>query len=516
MDIFAKIAEKYDKVVIQMHNNPDADAIASAFGMQHYFDCIDVKSEIIYFGNPINKPNLTEMINTLGIVVRNCDSDFRVGYDDLLLIMDGQRGNSNVHPFSAYDIACIDHHLVENPYNYTYVDIQSNVGSCSSIVLKYLLAVTKHIPKEIATALYFGILMDTNNFIVKYTKVDKESKEYLDKLCEKTLISKLARTSLNFEDVSVFAEAMFGIDRYGNAIITHIKEVDDNVLGHISDLLSEIAGIDIVVIYSTRDIGYKVSVRSYHEFISADDVIQSLTDKIGSGGGHLNKAGGIIENKLFEKEHGDIDFHEYMKSKLTKFKDNFIYLEEGKDKPLELWGEHAFGQAYKKLYKVRYFDLSTAFDEDKYIKVKTLEGSVDVKCDNMLIFGPKGEAYPIHKDLFETRYSLVSDPLGNEIAVCDYRLDSYGISLTDGETTINITNEYLLTMRVAETTSETLVKFKKFPQAIKVRCNWGDLFIKKNGYLVYINDDNYYLCDEEVFEITYTTAFLQQQQAIAK
>ena len=42
--------EKYDNVVIQMHDNPDPDAIASAFGLYRYCQDKLVKAKIVYSG----------------------------------------------------------------------------------------------------------------------------------------------------------------------------------------------------------------------------------------------------------------------------------------------------------------------------------------------------------------------------------------------------------------------------------------------------------------------------------
>ena len=66
------------------------------------------------------------------------------------------------------------------------------------------------------------------------------------------------------------------------------------MLGHISDLFSEIYGIDIVVVYSPRWDGYKLSIRSYHDYLTAEELVKDLTSTVGTGGGHQNKAGSYI------------------------------------------------------------------------------------------------------------------------------------------------------------------------------------------------------------------------------
>lgn len=51
--------EGYDKITIQCHDNPDPDALASAFGLYRYFSGKGIKGQIIYSGKfKIRKSNL--------------------------------------------------------------------------------------------------------------------------------------------------------------------------------------------------------------------------------------------------------------------------------------------------------------------------------------------------------------------------------------------------------------------------------------------------------------------------
>jgi phosphoglycolate phosphatase len=51
--------EGYDKITIQCHDNPDPDALASAFGLYRYFSGKGIKAQIIYSGKfKIRKSNL--------------------------------------------------------------------------------------------------------------------------------------------------------------------------------------------------------------------------------------------------------------------------------------------------------------------------------------------------------------------------------------------------------------------------------------------------------------------------
>lgn len=65
-----KDLECFEPVTIQCHDNPDADALASGFGLYTYFKEKGHEVRLVYSGrNQIQKSNLTLMVNELNIPV---------------------------------------------------------------------------------------------------------------------------------------------------------------------------------------------------------------------------------------------------------------------------------------------------------------------------------------------------------------------------------------------------------------------------------------------------------------
>jgi nanoRNase/pAp phosphatase (c-di-AMP/oligoRNAs hydrolase) len=61
----------YDNIVIQCHNNPDADTIASGFAVYSYLKSHGKNARMIYSGNAeITKANLLEMVDSLSIPIK--------------------------------------------------------------------------------------------------------------------------------------------------------------------------------------------------------------------------------------------------------------------------------------------------------------------------------------------------------------------------------------------------------------------------------------------------------------
>jgi phosphoglycolate phosphatase len=59
-------------IAIQCHDNPDADALASGFGLYRFFEAAGAEGlKFFYGGAPITKPNLTRMTEELRIPARH-------------------------------------------------------------------------------------------------------------------------------------------------------------------------------------------------------------------------------------------------------------------------------------------------------------------------------------------------------------------------------------------------------------------------------------------------------------
>jgi phosphoglycolate phosphatase len=82
---------KYNDIVIQGHDNPDADAIAGAYGLYLFFKAKGKNVRMIYGGrSPIQKRNLVLMVERLEIPIEYVTELNEV--PELLLTEDCQYG----------------------------------------------------------------------------------------------------------------------------------------------------------------------------------------------------------------------------------------------------------------------------------------------------------------------------------------------------------------------------------------------------------------------------------------
>lgn len=83
---------KGKSVYVQMHNFPDPDAIASAYGMKKLLEAEGISAEIVYKGN-IEKTVTSKMVSLLNIDILEINCAERLDAEREVIIVDAQKGN---------------------------------------------------------------------------------------------------------------------------------------------------------------------------------------------------------------------------------------------------------------------------------------------------------------------------------------------------------------------------------------------------------------------------------------
>ena len=192
--------EDFSEIIIQTHDNPDADAIASGYGLYLYFKERQKKVRLVYGGKyKIQKSNLVLMVSTLDIPIEYVEE---LDKPELLITVDCQYGEGNVTKFEAGTVAVIDHHQVsvELP---VLNEVRSNLGACSTLVREMLLeeGIDFNYNKKLATALYYGLLTDTNNFAEIAHPLDKDMRD--DAEFEKSSITRFRNSNLSISNLEL-------------------------------------------------------------------------------------------------------------------------------------------------------------------------------------------------------------------------------------------------------------------------------------------------------------------------
>lgn len=272
---------------------PDPDAIASSFALCELLKRYEIDAKIIYV-NVIEKVNSKKMVEMLNVSMNVKDSSFLSNPDDCIILIDSQAGNSNITNIIGSAVAVIDHHTDLNNQDYFYKDIQESIGACSTIIADYYKDLGVEPSMDVATALLYGIMNDTNNLTRNTHQRDLDNFYWLYGLSNLEKIKKLRMNEIGREDLNAYAKALETFEIYGSIGFVHIENCNDSLLGTISDMVYTIEGTTIVVSYARRSDGIKFSVRSGEKYVYADELVKYILQDKGVGGGHKEMAGGFI------------------------------------------------------------------------------------------------------------------------------------------------------------------------------------------------------------------------------
>lgn len=306
----------FNEIIIQCHDNPDADTIASGYGLYCYFKSHNKSVRLVYSGNVITKPNIILMIELLKIPLEHITT---LKKSKLLITVDCQYGQSNVTKFPGEKICILDHHITNNT-NCDFNCIYSNLASCSTLI--WMLLNEENFPLNnisLSTALYYGLLTDSNNFSELYNENDRTMKDSL--IFDTYIIKQLINSNLSLNDLTTAGIALLNCEMNEKNRFATFKSdpCDPNILGFISDLAIQVNTIDTCIVYYENEDGVKFSIRSCNNKIKANELAEFISEVYGSSGGHNHKAGGFISNESFFKIHNSTNISDYLITKTNEF-----------------------------------------------------------------------------------------------------------------------------------------------------------------------------------------------------
>lgn len=495
--------EQYNPITIQCHDNPDADAIASGYGLYCYFKSKGKDVELIYSGrNVVKKANLKLMLKLINIPLRYVPLEetdkHRPG---LLITADCQYGAGNVTRISADTIAIIDHHQEE----ITDVElslIHPGLGACSTLVWKLLCDADFVVTDGdgLATALYYGLFTDTNQFAEIFNPMDKDARDALP--FNQSMVTTFRNSNISLEELEITALAMkdYFFDEEYRFGVVRSQPCDPNILGLINDFLLQVDKMETSIVFNETPDGYKISVRSCVCEVDASELAGFLTEEIGSGGGHYEKAGGFISKKKYEAKYGDLLPEEYFKKRMVEYH-NFFGMIYAKSYEADL----SEFKLYEKLkVPIGYVKADEVVAVGTPIIVRTMEGDTDiiwVTSEDYIMIGVDGEVYPIKEEKFLRSYEKLERPYCFEEDVVDAQyIPTIRNCLTGTNTRITSYAKSCLP------TGQARIYAKPVEGNVKVFTQWGKYYRGKTGDFLAVRLDDLhdvYLINKNIFAKTY-------------
>jgi nanoRNase/pAp phosphatase (c-di-AMP/oligoRNAs hydrolase) len=269
--------------------NADPDAMASAIALKRLF-WRKIKKVLIYHVNSIQRADNLTFIKLLRIKQRHIRS-INPSHITKWAILDSQPHHHEALMKLPVDII-IDHHPLDHASKAAYVDIRENYGSNSTIMTEYLLAARIRPSQRLATALFYGIMTDTDNFVRASVFNDVNAFRYLYQYTNMNIVKKIEFSEMTKKTLASYKIAMERLIFFKDMAFVHMDEVESpDILVVIADFFLRLAETTWSIVSGTHKDKLIIILRNGGFWGDAGKTAQRLFGEWGaSAGGHKDSA----------------------------------------------------------------------------------------------------------------------------------------------------------------------------------------------------------------------------------
>lgn len=304
-----KLIDTSSNVFIMGHKDLDLDAIGASLGIYEYLKGKNKKCTIII--NDIRKEKgvkkIIDKLDKSYEISRSLKAKKRIKNESLLIIVDANKEyllqDKNILQLFK-NVVVIDHHdQSEQSINKGLIIIDKEASSTCEMITDLLDFAKVKIPKEIATYILSGIVLDTNNYVLKTTSNTFKASylltewgadpAYVQYLLKQDIKKYVARQKVitNVKQIKNIALSN------GKSSISYRKEE----LAKMADTLLQFDKIEASFVVGNLDketIG--ISARSTGK-INVGKILENF-----NGGGSEYEAGASIKNSSIKKVEGEL------------------------------------------------------------------------------------------------------------------------------------------------------------------------------------------------------------------
>lgn len=305
--------------VIAIIINADPDAMASAMALKRLF-WRRVRKVNIYHTNIIKRADNLAMINLLKLDLKHIRK-LKPHNITKFAIVDSQPSHNDYFGKFDYNII-IDHHPFDSGSKASFLDVKDEYGAASTIMTEYLRSAGIKPSPRLATALFYGIKTDTDNFVRDSTPNDINAFRYLFQFINVNNIKKIESSELTKKTLQSYKAAMENIIFINDKAFIPMGNVSNpDILVLIADFFLKMAeatwsvaaginGKKLIIIF--RNAGFR---------LDAGKMAQKLFGEYGSAGGHKSAARAEIPLSNLKGElSGGKKYEQFITGKLKGIK----------------------------------------------------------------------------------------------------------------------------------------------------------------------------------------------------
>lgn len=294
-----KVLADKKNILVTSHQHPDPDALASSQALT-YLLSTKLKNATVSMairgriGGGLNDA-FTKHANFK--LAPWDDAAIQAGKYDAIILLDTQ-------PLFAYSplpagvmpTAVIDHHRAKgrNP-RCDFCDIRTDVGASTSIIFSYFLELKVPIPADLAAAMLYAIETDLAGAAGTPGELDNIALSNLTLTADTHKLYQMRYVDLPQGYYIATAAGLANAMYYDTAILSHLDSIDSlEKPAVIADFLLRFDLVQWALVTAVNENKLVLSLRTSSARFSAAEMMKRLVKKLGEGGGHRTKAGGVI------------------------------------------------------------------------------------------------------------------------------------------------------------------------------------------------------------------------------
>ncbi|PGF15155.1 DHH family phosphoesterase [Natrinema sp. CBA1119] len=284
------------RLAVVAHDNPDPDAIASAVALVGVAESVGVTADACYFGDISHQENRA-MVNLLELDLRNMAPDDSLAeYSAFALVDHSRPGVNDQLPTDLHVDIVIDHHPPRGPVPGEFVDLREGAGATSTVLTEYVDRFDLAFDPSTATALLYGIRVDTNDFTRQVSPADFRAASTLSPHVDTSILRQIEQPSLEGETLETIARAIKNRVQRDSVAVASVGRIGDrDALPQAADQLLAMEGVETTLVFGFDDEMVFLSARSRAADVDLGETLRDGFDRIGSAGGHADMAGAQLE-----------------------------------------------------------------------------------------------------------------------------------------------------------------------------------------------------------------------------
>jgi nanoRNase/pAp phosphatase (c-di-AMP/oligoRNAs hydrolase) len=284
------------QLLILTHDNPDPDALASAFGLLKLAESFDGLTARIGFGGFVGRAENRTMVRELGLPIMPA---WALSFDDVdcVALVDTQPETGNNSLPSGFDVTVvIDHHpLRKETKKAAFWDVRTECGSSSTIVTQYLQAAGVPLEGNLATALFYGLQSETQDLGREAGEGDIEASLALYPGTDQELISRIRYPSLPRAYFRSLHRSLERSRTRGPVVVSYVGELDyPDLVAELADFYLRFEGAYWSFCIGRFEDDIVISIRTSRQDAAAGQLLRRVVGADGSAGGHGMMAGARV------------------------------------------------------------------------------------------------------------------------------------------------------------------------------------------------------------------------------